>query len=223
MKKLHCRGRRTGNPDTRELIRQSARARFLAHGYQAVSLRSVAGDAGVDVALVSYYFGSKHALFAEALALPADAAQRLPAALAGDLRSLGRRVLAVVLEMWDDPEIGCYVLAVVAASPADQELNRLLSDVVEREIVDPLARRLAGPDARDYAVAFCSQLLGLVISRYLLRLEPAASMSVNEVLDRFGPSLQRALDGATDSEGPAESTMEGTRSSPVAAPDPVPA
>ena len=75
MNKSPGRGRRTGAPDTREAIRLAARARFLADGYQAVTLRKVAADAGVDVALISYYFGSKVGLFGAAMALPVNPAE----------------------------------------------------------------------------------------------------------------------------------------------------
>ena len=74
MNKTAGRGRRPGSPDTRERIREAARVRFLADGYQAVSLRAIAAEAGVDVALVSYYFGSKQGLFAATMALPMNPA-----------------------------------------------------------------------------------------------------------------------------------------------------
>jgi len=66
------RGRRPGRPETRAEILAVARRRFLAQGYQAVTMRAVAEDAGVDAALISYFFGSKKGLFGATLALSAN-------------------------------------------------------------------------------------------------------------------------------------------------------
>ena len=65
------RGRRRGSPDTREAILAVARRRFLADGYAPVTMRSIAAEAGVDAALISYFFGSKKRRFSKARALAA--------------------------------------------------------------------------------------------------------------------------------------------------------
>src|ERR1044072_1463007 len=87
------RGRRPGRPETRVEILEVARRRFLADGYQAVTMRSVAAEAGVDAALISYYFGSKKGLFGAALALSANPAVLLTGELQGPLNSLPERVI----------------------------------------------------------------------------------------------------------------------------------
>ena len=79
-----ARGRRPGRPETRAEVLEVARRRFLADGYQAVTLRSVAAEAGVDAALISYYFGSKKGLFGAAMALSANPPEAVLEALAGD-------------------------------------------------------------------------------------------------------------------------------------------
>ena len=88
------RGRRPGRPETRVEVLEVARRRFLADGYQAVTMRSVAAEAGVDAALISYYFGSKKGLFGAALALSANPPEVLLGALAGDLETLPERALS---------------------------------------------------------------------------------------------------------------------------------
>src|ERR1700754_4880058 len=100
MNKPTGRGRRAGNPDTRDRIQQAARARFLADGYRAVTMRAIAADAGVDVALVSYYFKSKQGVFAAAMALTANPAEIFSQAVQGDLDTLAVRVLQGMLEVW---------------------------------------------------------------------------------------------------------------------------
>lgn len=195
MKKLTCRGRRSGSPDTRESIRQCARARFLAAGYQSVSLRAIAADAGVDVALVSYYFGSKQGLFNEAMDLAGDPARMFLEALDGDLSTLGRRVLTDLLLTWDNVDKGGSMRAVMCESAADPALNQMMRDKITRDVVEPLARRLGGgQDAINRAAAFSCQVVGIIHSRYLLEIEPTASMPAAELVEWMAPGLQAALD-----------------------------
>lgn len=195
MNKKSGRGRRTGSPDTRDLIRQAARKRFLSDGYQAVTMRSVAADAGVDVALVSYYFGSKQGLFGATMSFAANPAEVFQAQLAGDLATLGSRALRSLLTVWDDPETGAPLLAVATTATVDQDLKRLVREGVGQEIVARLAERLEGPNGSQRAAAFTAQMAGIIFTRYVLRLEPIASMSIDDVVDILAPALQLALDG----------------------------
>ncbi len=189
------RGRRPGRPDTRATVLAVARRRFLAEGYQSVTLRSVATEAGVDAALVSYFFGSKKGLFGAALALPANPPDLLRGALAGDPATLPERVLGTLLRAWDDPVQGGPLRAMVTAAVQDPDLGRLLQEVLEREMIDRIAEHIGGADARLRAAAFASQLSGVVFSRYLMRLEPMASMDVDEITRFFAPGLRAALHG----------------------------
>jgi AcrR family transcriptional regulator len=189
------RGRRRGKPETRAAVLEVARRRFLAEGYQAVTLRSIAAEAGVDVALVSYFFGSKKGLFGAALALPANPPEVLLQALPGDPATLPERVLTALLHVWDDPEQGGPLRVMVLAAVQDPELSRLLKEVLEREMIDRIAEHIGGADARFRAGAFATQLAGVVFARYLLRLDPVASMTVDELARHLAPGLRAALVG----------------------------
>ena len=158
-----------------------------------MTLRSVAADAGVDVALVSYYFGSKQGLFGAAMALPANPAQLLQEQLTGDPATLPDRLLDSLLVVWDAPETGAPLRAMAASAATDPHLNRLVAEVISREVVDRLAAYLGTPDATQRAAAFCTQIAGLIFSRYVFRFEPIASMTPAEVVRRLGPSLRLAL------------------------------
>jgi AcrR family transcriptional regulator len=193
MNKKSGRGRRPGNPDTQEAIRRAARDRFLRDGYAGVTLRSIATDAGVDVALVSYYFGSKQGLFGAAMALPANPADLLEAELAGDPSTLPERLLRSLLLVWDTPETGAPLRALAGNAASDPDLNRLVREAVGREIVDRLAAQLGTPDAPQRAAAFATQVAGVIFSRYVFQFEPMASMSPDEIVDRLAPALRMAL------------------------------
>jgi AcrR family transcriptional regulator len=193
MNKSGPRGRRVGSPETKQLIREVATRRFLAQGYQAVTMRSIATEAGVDVALVSYYFGSKKGLFGATMALPANPAELFQQELRGDLDTLAVRILRRVLQVWDSPQTGTPLKTFAFAATADVEVNRLIREIVGREIIDRLGERIGGPAGRQRAGAFCTQIVGLIFSRYVLRLEPVASMPADEVIKQLGPPLQLVL------------------------------
>lgn len=187
------RGRRPGAPDTRHDVLEVARQRFLAEGYQAVTLRSVAADAGVDVALISYFFGSKKGLFGAAMALTANPAEAFALALDGDMQGLPERVLRILLSTWDTPASGAPLKAMLGSALNDEAVGLLVRQALQRELVDKLADRLGGIDARRRAIAFTVQLAGVVFSRYVLRLEPIASMPADELVRTLTPTLRAAL------------------------------
>ncbi len=195
MNKSGTRGRRRGRPETRAQVLEVARRRFLADGYQAVTLRSIAAEAGVDVALISYFFGSKKGLFGAALALSANPAEIFLQALPGDPASLPERILRALVGAWEDPAGGGQLRVMLAGALSDPDLARLLREVLEREMIDRIAEYLGGADARLRAGAFATQLAGVIFARYLLALEPVATMTVDELIRYLAPGLRAALHG----------------------------
>jgi AcrR family transcriptional regulator len=189
------RGRRPGRPETRAQVLEVARRRFLAEGYQSVTMRSIAREANVDAALVSYFFGSKKGLFGAALALPANPPEVLRSALPGDPATLPERVLTALLRSWDDPQHGAPLRVMLTAAIQDAELSRLLKEVFEREMIAGLAEHIGGANAQYRAGAFWAQLAGLVFARYVLRIDPLASMTVDELTRHLAPGLRAALHG----------------------------
>ncbi|WP_329086310.1 TetR family transcriptional regulator [Actinomadura citrea] len=187
------RGRRRGSPDTRETILAVARRRFLADGYGPVTMRSVAAEAGVDAALISYFFGSKKGLFGAVLGLVANPPEVLAGALPGDPAELPERVLRALVGTWDDPERGAPLLLMVRAAVQDPDLTRLVRDLLEREVVGRIADHLGGPDATARAGAFGAQLAGLIFVRYILAVEPVASMPPDELIRYLAPGLRAAV------------------------------
>ncbi|WP_406177217.1 TetR family transcriptional regulator [Streptomyces sp. NBC_00996] len=205
------RGRRPGKPDTRAVILAVARRRFLEDGYHAVTLRSIAAEADVDLALLSYYFGSKKGLFGAALALRANPAEVLARLLnEGDPGTLPERVLRQVIAVWDAPESGPALLTLLRSTAQDAAVAALVHEALEREIVDRIAERVGGRTGRQRAASFTAVLAGLITTRYLLRLEPMASMSSDDVVRLLSPQLRQAL-GMPVRRSPAASRPESRR------------
>jgi AcrR family transcriptional regulator len=187
------RGRRPGRPETREAIRSAARRRFLAEGYRAVTLRTIAADAKVDPALISYFFGSKQDLFAAAMALPANPADVIAAALQGDPAGIPERLLRAFLATWDDPEKGAPLRALLGSVGQDPGPTRLLREVIHERMINAIASRLTGPQRAQRAAAVAVQMMGLAFGRYILQVEPLASMSHDALVRRMVPALRAAL------------------------------
>ncbi len=187
------RGRRPGRPDSRQAVLDAARRRFHADGYQSVTMRSIAADAGVDAALVSYFFGSKQALFGAAMELDANPAELIATALDGDLAGLPERLLRTLLEVWDDPVRGRPLRALIGGVGHEPAIARMVREMLEREMIAPIAARISGEDAQLRAGVAAAQLSGIVFARYLLQIEPVASASADELVEYFGPALSRVL------------------------------
>ncbi len=188
------RGRRPGSPDTRAAILTEARTLFAARGYAGTSVRAVAAAAGVDAALVHHYFGTKDDLFVAALELPVDPRVVLAPAIADGPDGAGERMLRVFLSVWDNPELRVPLLGLVT-SVVDPAGRRLLSDGFLPAVLAPVGVALGidHPEVRMPLLA--SQVFGLIVVRYLLEVEPVASMPADDIIAIYAPTLQRYLTG----------------------------
>lgn len=194
MNKSRSRGRPRGTTSTRADILAAARRRFVQDGYDHVTLRVIAGDAGVDVALLSYYFGSKKGLFGAAMALEANPAELLARQVDGPLNSLPERLISTVVRAWDDPETGPSLRSFLEIVVRDPQMARGFRELMEQEMLPRIADRLGGDaDATRRAALMTSQIAGMIFSRYVIRLEPIASMSHDELVRRMTPNLRTAL------------------------------
>jgi AcrR family transcriptional regulator len=190
-----ARGRRPGGPDTRGAILAAARESFAHKGFAGTTIRAVAASAGVDAALVHHYFGSKDDLFIAALEIPVDPRQVVPMVFAEGVEGAGERLLRIFLSVWENPEARLPLIALVRASLGEAGPVNLLREGVLRMIFAPLREILPGDDAEERVQLVLSQLVGLVVARYVLAVEPLASMPPEDVVAWVAPTVQRYLDG----------------------------
>lgn len=188
-------GRPAGASDTRERILTSARELFARNGIDRTSIRAVAAGAGVDSALVHHYFGTKEQLFAAAIHIPIDPMTVLVPMRETPVEELGLRLPSVLLPIWDS-EMGAGLIATLRSliAGADVSLARsFLQDVVVREVGSRVDTPPGTGKIRAQFVA--SQLMGVVMARYIVQIEPFASLPAEQIAHTIAPNLQRYLTG----------------------------
>ena len=188
-------GRRPGVSGTREAILDAARRTFAEQGYQQATIRGVAELAGVDPALVHHYFGTKQDLFVAAVQLPVNPIEELVTVLASDRDTTGERMIGVFLSVWDHAANNSPLLALVRSAVSDEQAAAMLREFITEEVLGRIAEELGSPDAKLRATLVGSQLVGLMMARYIIRVEPLASAPPAVVAAAMGPTLQRYLTG----------------------------
>ncbi|MEH3143250.1 MAG: TetR family transcriptional regulator [Mycobacterium kyogaense] len=188
-------GRPPGASDTRDRILAVARDLFARNGFENTSIRSIAAGAGVDAALVHHYFGTKTQLFAAAIHIPID-----PMTVIGPLREvpveeIGHVLPSLLLPLWDS-EMGKGFIATLRSLLAGSDVSMVRSFLQDVITVEVGGRVDDPPGTGHIRVQFvASQLVGVVMARYILELEPFRSLPVDQVVETIAPNLQRYLTG----------------------------
>jgi len=188
-------GRRPGNQDTRSSILDTARRTFAEKGFDKASIRAIAAGAGVDPALVHHYFGTKEKLFLAAMNAPINPGELIPEALAGPRAQAGERLIRLALTVWDSPA-GSAALGMFRSALSNEWTARLLREFVITQIL----RRAVGELVPDPAEApmraslVATQIAGVLVARYVLKIEPLAGADREVIVAAIGPNVQRFLD-----------------------------
>lgn len=187
-------GRRPGSTMTRQDIIRSARKLFAERGYRGATTRAIAQDARVDPALIHHFFRTKEGLFAAAIG---DAFR--PEAILetvgepGD-GTVGEKLIHGFLKLWDDPEAREPMLAVVRSSMAYDDAARLVSEFVTTQVIGQVVKRYSTSDLELRTSLIGAQIIGILVVRYVLRIEPFASIASETVATLLGPGIDRCLD-----------------------------
>ncbi len=190
------RGRRPGSPDTRSTILAAARARFASAGFGGTTMRAVAADAEVDAALVHHYFGSKDDLFLAALELPIDPRTVLASVVDAGPDGAGERLVRTLLSVWDDEANRLPLLAIVRSAVEGE--TRLVTEGFLPVIVGPVLGRLVKDRPADRIPLVASQIVGLIVTRYLIAVPSIAQADPEVLAARIGPTIQHYLTGDLD-------------------------
>ena len=188
-------GRRPGESGAREAILAAATVAFAEAGYDRATIRGIATAAGVDPALVLHYFGSKEDLFEAALELPVSPRQIFERGIVAGPDQLGAIIVRTFLEAWEPPETRVRLMAMLRSAMTNETAMAMIRDLLVREVFGPITQALGVPDAPLRATLVGSQFVGLAIIRFIGRLEPLASASVDDLVIAIGPTVQRYLTG----------------------------
>jgi len=213
------RGRPRGNSDTRERILACARELFVRNGFDKTSVRAVATAAEVDSSLVHHYFGTKQQLFASAIRVPIDPMAVLKPVRETPVEHLGHVLPSLLVPLWDS-EAGAALVATLRSLLTGSDV-RLARSFLEEVITAEIAPRVDDPPGTGrLRVQFvASQLVGIVMARYIIGLEPFASVTPGQIADVVAPNLQRYLTGewpvAPDVVSPAPAAAAGGPTGPM--------
>ncbi|RRR48500.1 TetR/AcrR family transcriptional regulator [Mycolicibacter terrae] len=192
---------RTGQQNKQRII-EAAREHFMRDGYEQATVRRIAADARVDVAMVYYFFGNKEGLFsASVLDVPEHPLHQLATLLDEGPEEIGPRLVRHFLERWDEGSLFDPLLTLWRSAAIQPLARKLLHDT----LAGPVAERVHAEFGVDKAVLRVElvtvHLLGLAFARYQLKIEPLASAAAEELVAWIGPTVQRYLTGP-----PPEST-----------------
>jgi len=188
-------GRRPGRPDTRgEIVAAAARC-FARAGYDATSTRQVAADAGVDPALVRRFFGGKEELFTEVAAALIDPDRVMTAVAAGATDQAGERLLRYFLALLGDVQQPGPLLGVVRSAVTSEQAAHALRIFLAQRVLGGIAEALHIDQGEVRAALAASQLVGIAVSRYAVRLPSLAAADDEQVIGWVAPVLQHYLTG----------------------------
>jgi AcrR family transcriptional regulator len=178
--------------DTRAAILAAARSQFAARGFTGASMRSIAAEAGVDASLSSPYFADKSQLLVATMELPINPLEKIQQVLAGDLDGMGEQLIGTFLGAWD-PHRDVFSTMVRSTLGSQDPHATPIFQLAQNVVVASVRERIATPDADVRATLVASQIVGLAVMRYVLRLEPLASAEPEDVARLYGASVQALL------------------------------
>ncbi|WP_424528797.1 TetR family transcriptional regulator [Sphaerisporangium viridialbum] len=188
-------GRRPGSTQTREAILLAATEAFTQKGFSATTIRGVARAAEVDPALVIHFFGTKDGLFEAAIRGHGMPLRQISEVVGGDPDRLGERLARRYLSLWEDPATGAWLHAILHAVSASETASAMLKEFMTEEVLRPIAKDLGMDNAETRAILAGSHLIGIGLTRYVLRVEAIASLPADTVVAAVGPTLQHYFTG----------------------------
>ena len=186
-------GRRPGTSDTRDQILAVARRRFATRGYDATSLRGIATDAKVDPALLIHYFGTKEGLFTAATGLPTGLSEVFAGQEGQTLRDFAESLVRSYLRFVDSDQSRNAILALVRSAVSNEKAAAMLREFLAAELVPVIASRTGHENAPLRAGLVAAQLMGVAMLRHVVRLNPVARATPDEIVALVAPVIEHYL------------------------------
>jgi AcrR family transcriptional regulator len=174
---------------TRERILDAARALFGEQGFERTTVRQIAGAAAINPSMVIRYFGSKEGLFAAATEIDLRVADL--ASVPDEMR--GETIVARFLDRWEGPDAGEEMPIMLRAAASHEGAREKYLDAMDRQ-VRPMVATICPPDRVETCMALCAtQLGGLALTRYVLRVPGVVALKREEIVRRVGAVIQGYL------------------------------
>ena len=187
------RGRRQGEPVSRDAVLRAAKQRFAVEGYEKTTLRAIAKDAHVDPSMVLYLFGSKAELFRESLRLIIDPDVLVAAMTDGD-DDIGTRMVRTYLGIWENPDTATSMVAMLQSATSNSDAHDAFRGFMQSYVLTAVSGVLGGGEqARLRAMLAATNLVGTAILRYVMRVAPLATLPVDDVVRLLAPAVTRYL------------------------------
>jgi AcrR family transcriptional regulator len=177
---------RRSSAETKAVILAAARERFAESGFERATIRAIAADANIDPSMVMRYFGNKDQLFAAAADFDLDFPDLSD--VAAD--QLGAALVAHFMNRWERDEA---LIVLLRSSTTNAEAAQRMQQIFAAQLMPEIAKVNAAEAARS-AGLIATQMLGLALCRYVLKLPPIVAMSRDEVVSWLGPTCQRYLE-----------------------------
>ena len=182
-------GRTPKSERTRTAILKAAQALFADFGYERTTVRDIAARAAIDPAMVMRYFGSKEALFARATVFDL----KLPDLTGTAPSGLGQALISHFLDVWEGPSSNGSLTILLRASASNEEAADKTRKIFAGQVLPMLARVVDRAELPTRAGLISSQLLGLALCRYVLKVPPVVAMKPEQIVASVGPVLQRYI------------------------------
>ena len=186
---------------TKATILRAARDRFAADGYERTTIRAVAADAAIDPSMVMRYFGSKERLFDAALTIDL----RLPDLGAVAPQDLARTMLRHFLDRWESDPADDALLVLLRSAVTNERAALRMHEIFAAQVAPALGAAL-GPQAAAVAPVLTTQLLGLALTRYLIRLPAVTALTPDQLVDALLPAVEATVRSA-GSRPPGPTTL----------------
>ncbi|MFF4553680.1 TetR/AcrR family transcriptional regulator [Streptomyces sp. NPDC001422] len=173
---------------TKALILEAARRRFATHGFERTTIRAVAADAEIDPSMVMRYYGNKAQLLDAALDIDLD----LPDLSAVPAADRAEALVRHFLHRWEHDGTGDALLLLLRSAVTNDHAAERMHAIFASQVAPALVSA-AGPEAAARAGLVSAQLLGLALSRYILRMPTVAELSPEQIVATLTPAVQATL------------------------------
>jgi AcrR family transcriptional regulator len=187
------RGPRGQRGEISERILSAGRLEFAAHGYAGTTLRAIANHAGVDPTLITYYFGGKQGLFRAALEPPSQLAANVRAASLAPLEERGRALIEQTVAQWEDPAFNQVFRSLILTAAHEPLAMSRLQGLFKATILASMSETLEGTERELRASLVSSQIIGVIMARYIWRIGALAKIPACDVARHIAPTLQAYL------------------------------